>query len=75
MDDIRLAAARNLAQTLSEMIGAPIALTWRALTCGEAEDFAALLRAFGHGDAAADLIAEHAEADGEGDWHYPPDGA
>ena len=42
------------------------------MTCWEAELFAAVLRAAGHGDVAAAFTADHAEADLEGDQHYSP---
>jgi len=43
-----------------------------ALNCREADTLADLLRAAGHGGAAALLIAAHAYDDDEGDAHYRP---
>lgn len=50
----------------------PMSDTWASLTCYEAEAIAALMRRYGHPDAAATVIADHALADDDGDLHTRP---
>ena len=44
-----------------------------AMTCTEADRFAAMLRAYGQVDKADSLIEGHAQSDDEGDTQYRED--
>lgn len=66
-----LTGVADAVATMAERLhGIDTGEVWGKFTCSEVESIADVLEAFGHADAAAFIIAEHAEGDEFGDDHW-----